>query len=529
MRRRLLFALTVFAAIAVLAFAVPLSLTYATSRTQELVLGRNGDADRFATIADAAVADKDPRALIEEIVRYHELYGENVLVVDARGATTVNAGVDTTDPVIAAAVAGARRNLRPRPVQRLNPWGNSTMLVARPVGTGVQVNGAVVIEASTERARSDIAKAWAVIGAGGVVAMAVFTMLALTLSRWVLRPLAALSDAVAALTATLPKPRNGAAAPVSIARHYGGPPEMRAVAESFDAMALAVADSVDAQRQLVADTAHAMRNPLAALAIRLDSLELDIPDTAAPIFRRASAEVDRLTALLDGLLTLAVAETPTAFDMSAHDPENHCDARQVVADRVDAWHTAFETAGMELRAEVVQPAGRFVRADAILAASEAGAARGGPGPRTDHGEWEPCAEPADSADGETAPGWEPRPALRATEVALPADILAQILDVPLSNSCRYAGSGAHTTVTVVAEPGWVTITVRDDGTGVPRDEIDKLTTRFFRGSSAAAGGSGLGLPIAAALAQSRGGTLTVEPAHPSGLSISLRLPSAVRA
>ncbi|MEV6273884.1 HAMP domain-containing sensor histidine kinase [Nocardia sp. NPDC051832] len=547
MRRRLLFALTVFAAIAVLAFAVPLSLTYATSRTQELVLGRNGDADRFATIADAAVADKDPRALVEEIVRYHELYGENVLVVDARGATTVNAGVDITDPAIAAAVAGARRNLRPRPVQRLNPLGNSTMLVARPVGTGVQVNGAVVIEASTERARSDIAKAWAVIGAGGVVAMAVFTMLALTLSRWVLRPLAALSAAVAALTATLPKPRTGAAAPVSIARHYGGPPEMRAVAESFDAMALAVADSVDAQRQLVADTAHAMRNPLAALAIRLDSLELDIPDTAAPIFRRASAEVDRITALLDGLLTLAVAETPTAFDLTANDPENHCDARQVVADRIDAWHSAFETAGMELRTEVIRhrspdlSTDRSARAEGSRTGSEAAAQRSRSGALTLRedsesrtGTAEFHAEDAKSEPEPPAPNWDGHPAPSArpaalTEVALPADILAQILDVPLSNSCRYAGSGAETTVTVATDPGWVTITIRDNGTGVPREEIDKLTTRFFRGSSAPAGGSGLGLPIAAALAQSRGGTLTVEPARPNGLAIILRLPAVVPA
>ncbi|MEV0293254.1 HAMP domain-containing sensor histidine kinase [Nocardia sp. NPDC050710] len=548
MRRRLLIALTVFAAMAVFAFAVPLSLTYATSRTQELVLGRNGDADRFATLADAAVADGDSRALAEEIGRYHELYGENVLVVDARGATTVNAGVRVGDTDIAAAVAAARRNQRPDPVQRLTPWSAPTMLVARPVGTGVQVNGAVVIEASTARARSDIATAWAVIAAGAIVAMVVFTLLALTLSRWVLRPLAALSAAVAELTATLPKPRAAAArtapasgaprrrsegertgpgsladhpggvsashsegaptgpvatagqpggaparsdgadliaddsggapemrsegvrtGPVSIARRYGGPPEMRAVAESFDAMALAVADSADAQRQLVADTAHAMRNPLAALTIRLDSLEPAIPESATSTFRGASAEVERLTALLDGLLALAVAETPAAF--AAEDTENHCDAVQVVADRADAWHSAYEAAGLELRTE-------------------------------------PAADHADTA--------------------VSADVLAQILDVPLSNSCRYAGLGARTVITVTAEPDWITITIRDNGAGVAPTEIDQLTTRFFRGATAAPGGSGLGLPIAAALTQSRGGTLHIESVSPQGLSVTMRFPAAGR-
>ncbi|WP_405167222.1 HAMP domain-containing histidine kinase [Nocardia sp. NBC_01499] len=474
MRRRLLIALTVFAAIAVLAFAVPLSLTVATSRTQQLVLARSGDADRFANLAAAASTAGDSRALSDEVGRYHELYGENVLVVDAKGATTANGGANMEDPGIAAAVAAARRNQRPHAENQLTPWGAPTMLIARPVGTGVQVNGAVVIEASTARARADIAQTWALIVLGGVFAMALFTLLALTLSRWVLRPLAALSHAVADLTATLPKPRAeslAAAHPVSIARHHGGPPEMRAVAESFDTMALAVADSVDAQRQLVADTAHAMRNPLAALMIRLDSLEHAVPANAANTFRSAGAEVERLTALLDGLLALASAETPAAFDAVGLEEvdDHHCDAVQVVADRFDAWSSAYAAAGQELHVS---------------------------------------------------------PPIGHADVAISADVLAQILDVPLSNSCRYAGTGAKTVLTVAAEPGWVTLTVHDDGTGVPADEIDRLSTRFFRGSTAVSGGSGLGLPIAAALAQARGGTLTVASAHPHGLAVHVRLPAA---
>ncbi|WP_324196130.1 hypothetical protein [Nocardia cyriacigeorgica] len=206
-RRRLLIVLTVFAAIAVLAFAVPLSLTAATSRTQQLVLGRSGDADRFATLADAAGSAGGVQALADEVARYHELYGENVLVVDARGAPIVNAGVDVRDPRIMAAVAAARRNQRPQQVDRLTPWSDPVMLIARPVGSGVQVNGAVVIEASTAEARAAITRVWAVIAVGAVGAMVVFVLLALVVSRWVLRPLAAMSDAVAELTATLPRPR----------------------------------------------------------------------------------------------------------------------------------------------------------------------------------------------------------------------------------------------------------------------------------------------------------------------------------
>ncbi|MEU4317871.1 HAMP domain-containing sensor histidine kinase [Nocardia fluminea] len=484
MRRRLLIALAVFAALAVLAFAIPLSLTAATSRTQELVLGRSGDADRFATLADAAGSAGGVQALADEVARYHELYGENVLVVDARGAPIVNAGVEVSDPRIRAAVAAARRNQRPQQVDRLTPWSAPVVLIARPVGTGVQVNGAVVIEASTAAARTTIARVWAVIAVGALGAMVVFVLLALVLSRWVLRPLAAMSDAVAELTATLPKPRGRA----PITRNYGGPPEVRDLAESVDAMATAVADSVDAQHQLVADTAHAMRNPLAALMIRLDSLEYAVPGPASATFRGATAEVERLTALLDDLLELAVAQAPASFGTAAS-TEERCDPAQVVADRIDAWASAFDDAGMRLTT-----AGRPDSATSVSTA------------------------PPISGEGSGKHG----------AAAISSAALAQILDVALSNSCRYAGSGAHTAVAVSAEPGWVTVRVADDGQGVAPDELGKLTSRFFRGSAAAAGGTGLGLSIAQALAKAWGATLTVEAVRPHGLAVTVRVPAVAR-
>lgn len=468
MRRRVLTALTVFATIAVLAFAVPLCLTAATSRTQQLVLGRTGDAEWFAALADTATTTGDNRALTVEAGRYHRLYGENILIVDARGATLAGAGVDAGSPAVVAALAAARRNQRPAPVARLMPWSPATVLIARPIGTGVQVNGAVLIQASTARARTDILRTWGIVTGGAVAAMVLFMVLALVLSRWVLRPLAELSGAVEKLTASLPKPRPEAVDQSTLTRRHGGPPEIRAVAASFDAMALAVADSAEAQRQLVADTAHAMRNPLAALTIRLDSLEPAIPDHAAATFRGATAEVERLTGLLDGLLTLAVAEATTDFDPAGAVAAG-CDAVQVAQDRADAWRSAFDHAGLTLTVD---------------------------------------------ADGHL-------------DTAADAAVLAQILDVALSNSCRYAGRGAHTRLVVTATAQTVTLTVTDDGIGVPAAELDRLTTRFFRSSTATAGGSGLGLPIAAALVKARQGNLRIEPVHPHGLAVTVELPAAV--
>ncbi|MEC3917362.1 sensor histidine kinase [Nocardia sp. CDC160] len=479
MRRRLLIALTVFATVAVLAFAVPLCLTAATSRTQALIGDRTGDADRFAALTVTAEGLGDHRALAMEVQRYHDLYGEPVLIVDARGAAIVNAGVDPRDIHVAAAVAAARRNQRPATVTRLLPWSPSTALIARPVGSDLHVDGAVLIAASTTTARTDITRVWVIVALGALAAMAVFTGLALVLSRWVLRPLARLSGAVAELTASLPKPRT----PAIVTRRHGGPPELRAVAESVDSMAAAVRDSTRAQRRLVDDTAHAMRNPLAALTIRLDSLEPAIPEPAVATFRGATREVERLTGLLDGLLTLAVAEGRDFDPTTAPDLER-CDAVQVAQDRIDAWHNAFDDAHMTL---TLTPA--------------------------------PDNTATTDADASAVLGSH-------AETAVSAEVLAQILDVALSNACRYAGAGTHTRVAVSTETDWVTITVADNGPGVPTDELDQLTTRFFRGTTAAGvGGSGLGLPIAHALVTARHGSLTVESVDPHGLAIILRLPA----
>ncbi|UGT43939.1 sensor histidine kinase [Nocardia yamanashiensis] len=549
MRRRLLIALTVFATLAVLAFAVPLCLTAATSRTQQLAGDRIGDADRFAALAVTAGALGDNRGLAAEVNRYHDLYGEPVLVVDARGLPIVNAGVDAADPAIAAAVAAARRNQRPATPARLLPWGPSTLLIARPVGSDVHVDGAVLITVSTARARTDIARVWAIVALGALAAMAVFTALALILSRWVLRPLAGLSAAVAGLTASLPKPRTTAA----MTRRHGGPPELRAVAESVDTMALAVRDSAAAQRRLVDDTAHAMRNPLAALTIRLDSLEPAIPATAAATFHGATREVERLTALLDDLLTLAVAEGNAVTPARRVEP---CDVRAVAADRIDAWHTAFDQAGMTLSLEDTVPAADRRDAQTGSRYELAGQDRhrladrtgNGHAPADHAGNRQGLADHAGAGQGlagragerhdlagrtgdghgsvERAGEGHGLPGSSSEAVSsVPADVLAQILDVALSNSSRYAGPGAHTRITVTPAPSEVTIIVADDGPGVPECELADLTTRFFRGSTAhGIGGSGLGLPIAAALVKSVHGRLAVEPVTPHGLAVVIGLP-----
>jgi signal transduction histidine kinase len=75
----------------------------------------------------------------------------------------------------------------------------------------------------------------------------------------------------------------------------------------------------------------------------------------------------------------------------------------------------------------------------------------------------------------------------------------------------------------------ITIRVRDDGPGIPPQELENVFRPFYRVEASRnqdSGGAGLGLAIARDIAQSHGGTLTLRNCLP-GLEATLTLPHAV--
>jgi two-component system phosphate regulon sensor histidine kinase PhoR len=152
-----------------------------------------------------------------------------------------------------------------------------------------------------------------------------------------------------------------------------------------------------------------------------------------------------------------------------------------------------------------------------------------------------------------AAGFEPRlEARRVTlEVAvapgLPpvtgdTDQLAQVVQNLLENAVKYGRQGG--TVRLAAErPGtgeaplnrrWpsrpgVVLTVTDEGTGIARQHLPRLTERFYRvdtGRSRAAGGTGLGLAIVKHVVNRHRGQLLIESEEGKGTTVSVWLPQA---
>ncbi|HEX8864220.1 MAG TPA: HAMP domain-containing protein, partial [Lentzea sp.] len=320
MRRRLLLVLLLFSLSAVTAFALPLLMSTASERTQQFVISRTADLDRFATLpADVVVS---------EALRYNEIYGEEVVVVNAAGEPVVEAGMTVND--VSAQIDAALRNQPAAPVPTVMPWSGGDVLFARPVGTGTKVAGAVVLRASTSVAALDVARRWAIVLAGALLAACACVLLALVVARWLLRPLKELDRGVQAVAEGQRRTH---------VADTTGPAELRALSESFNRMSDAVAEAADQQRRLIADASHQLRNPMAALRLRVDML----PQNGSLL-----TEVERLESLLDGLLALASAES-TATERAAGGVEPELADLQVVAhDRVDAWRAAAHAAGVTI-------------------------------------------------------------------------------------------------------------------------------------------------------------------------------------
>ena len=112
------------------------------------------------------------------------------------------------------------------------------------------------------------------------------------------------------------------------------------------------------------------------------------------------------------------------------------------------------------------------------------------------------------------------------------DRLQQVLINLADNAVKYTPAGG--TVTIAAqsiatgEPPVVEVTVSDTGTGIPADEIPRLTERFYRVDKARSrelGGTGLGLAIVKHIVQAHGGKLHISSTVNVGTTVRFTVPS----
>jgi signal transduction histidine kinase len=115
----------------------------------------------------------------------------------------------------------------------------------------------------------------------------------------------------------------------------------------------------------------------------------------------------------------------------------------------------------------------------------------------------------------------------AAQVTGQPDQLRRVVRNLLDNAIRHAAS---TVVVELAEAdGMATLTVTDDGSGIPVDRQAQVFERFNRLDGARAGGAGragLGLAIAHDLVTRHDGTIGVDSQHTGGARLVVTLPTA---
>jgi two-component system phosphate regulon sensor histidine kinase PhoR len=114
-----------------------------------------------------------------------------------------------------------------------------------------------------------------------------------------------------------------------------------------------------------------------------------------------------------------------------------------------------------------------------------------------------------------------------------ADQLTQVVQNLLDNAVKYGRAGGTIHLSLAAasrtRPG-VLLTVSDEGPGIPREHLPRLTERFYRvdtSRSRAAGGTGLGLAIVKHIVNRHRGQLSIESEEGIGTTVSVWLPQAV--
>ena len=338
MSRRLLISYLALAIVVLALLEIPLGISYARNERHDLSTNVERDAVALASLAEDALEQRAsaPPALSRLARRYQSDTGGRVVVVDAQGRALVDSesqgvGADfSTRPEIAAALDGTVAT----GTRHSNTLATDLLYVAVPVASGGVVHGAVRITYPTSEVDERVRRYWLILAAIAAVVLAVAVALAGGFARWIVRPLSRVDAAAGEV----------AAGNLNVGVPATGPPELRRLAASFNEMVAKLEALLHSQEQFVADASHQLRTPLTALRLRLENLAPQGEALGDEELEGALDELERLSALVDGLLTLARA------DRAASAPAE-LDVASALDERVDAWSALAEEQRVQLRVQ----------------------------------------------------------------------------------------------------------------------------------------------------------------------------------
>ena len=122
---------------------------------------------------------------------------------------------------------------------------------------------------------------------------------------------------------------------------------------------------------------------------------------------------------------------------------------------------------------------------------------------------------------------------RFVPVAVVADkgLIKQAVRILIDNAIKYTNTGGKIILFAGESADAATITVQDEGIGIPSEAVPLIFERFYRADSSrarATGGAGLGLSIAKWIVERHGGHLEVLSRQEFGTRIIVALPRSMK-
>lgn len=329
MTRRLLLSYLSLTVLVLVVLEVPLGIVFARSERTDLLARVKQDTLVIALSAEEPLERGDSAGLDKIVNGYRDEIGGRVVIVNRAG----NVVADSSGP----AARGSSYANRPEISAALGGrtatgWRHSKtisgelLFAAVPTTAAGAVTGAVRVTYPGAVVARRIRRSWEALAGVAATMMLLVALASLRLARGVTGPLRDLAFAAA---------RIGAGDLATRAVESRGPPEVAHLARTLNDMARRIEALVTSQQAFVADASHELRTPLAALRLRLENLEAELPKAAAADVEGALIEVRRLGRMVDGLLALARAE------QGATAPES-VDACAVIDARRQIWQPLAE-------------------------------------------------------------------------------------------------------------------------------------------------------------------------------------------
>ena len=297
LRLRLLAAFAYVLVLVLIALEIPLVLSFSSRVDNEVRSQAVAQAQVVAAAASARLGDREQlQRVVEQAGRD---LGARVIVVGPRGRLLADsAGTGLEDepyaarPEIAAALTGASR----QGTRHSNTLGEELLFTAVPILDEGTTVGAVRVTQSNAAVSERVRRNVLVVVGVGLAALALGLALAWVLAGSLARPLRALAR-------TARRVEDGE---LEARAEVEGAREQQEVAVAFNEMTDRLGQVLEAQREFVGNASHQLRTPLTGLRLRLEAAGLKTDDEAVRHeLELAEAEVERLTRLLNSLLTLA--------------------------------------------------------------------------------------------------------------------------------------------------------------------------------------------------------------------------------